>query len=309
MMLLSKQLKLILLLCLLGIPSIHAKELISSQCESLEVNTSAIEDVKHSQGMLWKVSKEGKEASYLFGTIHISDKEVTTLPEVVDNALHDSDQFVMEAVPDMEQLTLFSRTMFFNDGKLLSNYVDAPVYERTKQILAAYQLGPDAVSVMKPWAAFLMMNYPPDKGQPLDMVLLSLAQQNGAAIAGLESLKEQADIFSDLNMEEQVKLLTDTVCHYDMVEQDFAVMKSLYLKRDLGGLYNYAQRYSMSDQPVYQKLMKKLIDDRNNTMVDRMQTMLDKGSAFIAIGAMHLTGKQGVLALLEKRGYSISSIY
>jgi hypothetical protein len=309
---LLKSLIFILLFCLFSGTDIYAndaRELISAQCEPLEENFSPVEDIKHAQGMLWKISKNGKQINYLFGTIHVSDAEVTTLPDVVDKALSNSNQFVMEAIPDMEQLMLFSQTMFFNDGKLLSTFVDAPVYERTKEILASYQLGSDAVSVMKPWAAFLVMNYPPDQGEPLDMVLLSIAQQNGAEVSGLESLKEQGDIFSDLNMEEQVKLLTDTVCHYDMVEQDFEAMKSLYLKRDLAGLYNYTKRYSMSDKPVYQKLMKKLIGDRNNIMVKRMQTILDKGNAFIAIGAMHLTGKEGVLALLEKQGYSVSAIY
>ena len=215
----------------------------------------------------------------------------------------------MEALPDFEQLTLFSQSMFFNDGTLLSSLVDKPIYENTKQILAAYRLGADAVSVMKPWAAFLLMNYPPDEGEPLDMVLLSLAKQNGSQVAGLETLKEQGELFSGLTIPEQVKLLTDTVCHYDLVEQDFQAMKAFYLKRDLGGLYNYVQRYSMEDKPVYEKLMKKLIEDRNYIMAERMRPILKKGNAFVAIGAMHLAGKEGVLALLEKQGYSVSAVY
>lgn len=313
-MILLRQLTLSLLFCLLGITSIHAntvqaKELISAQCQPLVESTGSVEEVKHSQGMLWKIAKEGKETSYLFGTIHVSDVEITTLPNAVDKSLQDTDQFVMEALPDAKQMTELSKAMFFNDGQLLSTFVDAPVYEKTKEILASYHLGADAVSVMKPWAAFLIMNYPPDPGEPLDMVLLSLAQQNGAAVAGLETLTEQGDIFSQLNMEEQVALLTDTVCHYDLVETDFVAMKSFYLERDLAGLYNYAQRYSTDDKPVYQKLMKKLIDDRNHMMADRMQVMLEKGNAFIAIGAMHLPGKEGVLSLLEKQGYSVSAIY
>lgn len=298
-----------LLLCLFALDSLQAKELISTQCEPLIENTSSIEDVQHSQGLLWKIVKEGAETNYLFGTIHVSDVEITTLPDVVDKALSDSDQFVMEVVPDLEQMMLFSQTMFFSDGQLLSEFVDNSVYERTKEILSFYHLGPDAVSVMKPWAAFLMMNYPPDQGEPLDLILLSLAKQNGATVTGLESLKEQGEIFSQLTIQEQAKLLTDTVCHYDIVKQDFTAMKSLYLKRDLGGLYNYAQRYSMSDEPVYERLMNMLIRDRNYTMTERMQVMLEKGSTFIAIGAMHLTGKEGVLALLEKQGYVVTAIY
>ena len=299
----------ILLLCFLTLTTTQAKELISEHCEPLVESRSSTEDIRHSKGLLWKISKGDKETSYLFGTIHVSDTEITTLPDAVDKALHESDQFVMEALPDVEQMLLLSKMMFFSDGQRLSEFVDAAIYNKTTEILSSYQLGPDAVSVLKPWAAFLMMNYPPDQGEPLDLVLLSLAQQNGAAVAGLESLKEQGEIFNQLSLDEQVKLLTDTVCHYDVVEEDFTIMKSLYLKRDLGGLYSYAQRYSMINEPVYKKLMQRLIVDRNNAMVERMQPMLEKGNSFIAIGAMHLTGEEGVLALLEKQGYSVSVIF
>ena len=308
MMKLCRLLLLFLFSCLLSFQA-QARELISPLCEPFSESHAVSEDVKHSKGLLWKISKDNHASSYLYGTIHVSDVEITTLADPVQKALHSSDQFVMEALPDAEQMMLLTNMMFFNDGQKLSEFIDVPIYNKTKEILAAYQLGPDAVSVMKPWAAFLMMNYPPDQGEPLDLILLSLAQQNGADVAGLESMKEQGEIFNDLTMDEQIKLLTDTVCHYDIVEEDFDIMKSFYLKRDLGGLYNYAQRYAMADEPVYKKLMQRLINDRNNTMVERMQPMLQKGKSFIAIGAMHLTGEEGVLALLEKKGYRVKAIF
>tara|TARA_R110002072_G_scaffold100107_2_gene220355 strand:- start:31243 stop:32172 length:930 start_codon:yes stop_codon:yes gene_type:complete len=306
---LIKQKIIILLCCLFSVTNIHAKELISPHCEPLVSSQLETKVIPYAQGLLWKISKKDKEPSYLFGTIHISDKDVTTLPEIVDKALHNSEQFVMEALPDTEQMLLFSKMMFFHDGQRLSELIDNLIYKETKLILSAYQLGPDAVSVMKPWAAFLLMNYPPDVGDPLDLVLLSLAQQNGAIVSGLETLKEQAEIFSDLEMPDQIKLLTDTVCHYDVIEGDFIAMKSYYLKGDLGGLYNYTQRHSMAQEPIYEELMKKLIVDRNKSMVERMQPMLEKGKSFIAIGAMHLPGTKGVLSLLEKKGYRLTAVY
>ncbi len=120
MMFLFKQKTLILLLCAFSVTSLyidesHAKELISAQCEPLIESSFSPEEIQYSQGLLWTIAKEGKQTSYLFGTIHVSDKEITTLPDVVDKALHDTDQFAMEAIPDMEQMMLFSGTMFFND--------------------------------------------------------------------------------------------------------------------------------------------------------------------------------------------------
>lgn len=309
MIYLIKQKLFFVLLCLFSITTTQAKELISPSCEPLVENTAAAGDVKHPQGVLWKISKGTSGVDYLFGTIHVSDPEITTLSAPVEKALQASDQFVMEALPDAEEMLVFSQMMFFMDGQRLSELVDASIYDKTKSILSAYHIGPDAVSVMKPWAAFLLMNYPPDAGEILDLVLLSLAQQKGAAVAGLETMQEQAQIFSDLNIDEQVKLLTDTVCHYDVVEEDFVAMKSFYLARDLGGLYNYTQRFSMSQQPIYEKLMTKLVGNRNKNMAERMQPILEKSNAFVAVGALHLPGEDGVLALLEKQGYTVTAVY
>lgn len=309
MIILNKKLPLLFIFCLFSFFPVHAEEFVSNQCEPLVENTSVAKDIKHSQGMLWKLEKPGVKTNYLYGTIHISDTEVTVLPNLVEQALLDSEHFVMEALPDVEEMMAFSKTMFFNDGQLLAMFLDAPVYERTKEILATYHLGHDAVSVMKPWAAFLMMNYPSDQGEVLDLVLLAMAQQNGASVAGLETMKEQAAIFNQLNLDDQAKLLTDTVCHYDIVKEDFSIMKTLYLDRDLGGLYRHANRYTMVLEPVYEKLLKNLIEDRNHTMAKRMQKVLDQGNAFVAIGAMHLTGEEGVLSLLEQQGYRVSAVY
>ena len=96
----------------------------------------------------------------------------------------------------------------------------------------------------------------------------------------------------------------DTVCHYEMLEEDFEVMKSYYLKRDMQGLYVYSNQYTISSEGLYQELIKRLLTDRNHRMVERMQDILQEGNAFIAIGAMHLPGDDGVLALLEGMSYN-----
>jgi hypothetical protein len=112
-----------------------------------------------------------------------------------------------------------------------------------------------------------------------------------------------------MKMQDQVRLLTDATCHYETFQRDFEVMKSLYLKRDLKALYLYGQRYSFDDNSVYESLSKRILNDRNHIMADRMQPILEEGNAFIAIGAMHLPGKEGVLALLHGKKYRVSRVY
>ncbi len=287
----------------------QAASLPSTECEPLVETNAPREEIPYSDGLLWQVSKNGKSLGHVFGTIHISDVEVTTLPAPVSKALLAADHFAMEALPEADQMLLLSQMMFFLDGRRLNDVVDPDIYTSTVEILAGYGMGPESVSVMKPWAAFLMMNYPPDTGEALDLVLLSIAQENGASVNGLESLAEQGEIFDQMSIDEQVQLLVDSVCHYDVVKADFVVMKELYLKRDLGGLHHHVNRFSNIEEQLYKDLMQRLIVDRNHAMVGRMLGLFDRGQTFIAIGALHLGGEDGVLSLLAAQGFDISPVF
>jgi uncharacterized protein YbaP (TraB family) len=138
---------------------------------------------------------------------------------------------------------------------------------------------------------------------------MEMAVENGATVAGLESLKEQMDIFSEMDLADQARILADVVCHYELVAADLQQMKSLYLKRDLAGLYVYGQRYSFEDDSVYDEISERLVSDRNSLMAERIGRVLEKGAVFVAIGAMHLPGEDGVLNLLEQAGYRVTRIY
>lgn len=304
----SRSVKWFLLLVLVISAKVYAES--PAQCRSLHVKSATYDGpARFNRGLLWRVSKPGTVPSYLFGTIHVADKRIVDLPAPVRHALNGSSTFAMEALPDPTQIVLFSRLMFFPDGKRLKDLLPASLYQRALKILEPYNLPDDAVARMKPWAAYLTMSYPPDFRRVLDLQLLEAAQSRGEEIRGLETLEEEGNILNGLKMSDQVQLLADTVCNYDVLTVDFEKIKALYLKRDLKGLYLFAQRRTFGDDALYRKLMKLLLTERNSTMVKRMAPLLDDGNAFIAIGAMHLPGRKGVLALLARDNYTLSRIY
>lgn len=263
----------------------------------------------HADALLWKVARDGIQPSYLFGTIHVADVRLDRLPGVITRTLQDSSVFMMEALPDADEALLFSQMMYFGDDRTLADYIGDGLLERTRNILADYHLPRDSVAHMKPWAAFLVMNYPAGEGLPLDLQLYHAAEQNGAELKGLETLSEQGEIFATMPEDMQVRLLLDTVCNYETVEEDFEVMESLYLQRDLQGLFDYSNRFTVTSEVVYSNLLERLLYQRNARMVERMLPLLDQGDVFIAVGAMHLPGDEGILSLLAERGYSITPIY
>lgn len=295
---------------LLATPSAWPEAFNAPDCRSFDLGEQQFSGTgKYGKGLLWRVSKEGIPDSYIFGTIHLSDPEVTELPEQVSAALNESKLFVMEILPAADDVGIISKMMFFTDQRRLNSFLSEPLFNRTVDILRAYQMNSQAVSILKPWAAFLTMSYPPQTGIVLDLVLLQRAQDKEMALFALETLDEQLDIFSGLAMDDQVNLLKDTVCHYDLVIEGFDEMKRLYLQRDLKGLFIYNQKYSVPGDDIYDKLMDRLLTQRNYAMAERMQAQLRQGAAFIAIGAMHLPGNEGVLNLLHRKGYNISLAY
>jgi uncharacterized protein YbaP (TraB family) len=264
---------------------------------------------EYDRGLLWRISGDSADPSYLFGTIHVGDPAVLDLPDPVSSALADSSVFAMEVLPDAAQMLLFSSLMFFGDGQRLDQLLPENLYARTVEILNGYQLPEQAVAGMKPWAAFLTMSYPADAQIVLDLHLLENARLAGAALHGLESMEEQGRVFNDLDLSDQVQLLVDTVCHYDLIREDFTRMKELYLERDLRGLYVYGQRHAFEDNALYERVTDRLLTGRNRIMVERMLPLVESGDAFVAVGAMHLPGADGILALLRERGFTIERVY
>ncbi|MEJ2452394.1 MAG: TraB/GumN family protein [Gammaproteobacteria bacterium] len=84
----------------------------------------------------------------------------------------------------------------------------------------------------------------------------------------------------------------------------------LYLARDLAGLEAINnQQLQSADAKLAADVEQRLILTRNHRMVMRMQARLQEGYAFIAVGALHLPGEQGILKLLEEHGYLVKYVY
>ena len=280
------------------------------QCRPYEIIEPELDGPeKFKNGLLWGISRDGALLGYIFGTIHVDDKNILDIPSVVSTSLGSSDYFAMEVIPTPEDVMNFSLSMFFMDGSRLDTLLPTVIFNETVRILDKYSLTKEIVTVMKPWAAFIIMSYPANMDTVLDLKLLQLAQSNGAQVSGLESSREQIEIFSEMDITDQVRILVDAVCHYDTVLSDFSNIKNLYLQRDLEGLYIYGQKYLFEDNSVYEDISDKLLLQRNQRMVDRMIDVFELGKSFIAIGAMHLPGDKGVLNLLEMKKYEITLIY
>lgn len=280
-------------------------------CEPLALAPpTAIPPSRFDRGLLFEVVRDDAPRSYIFGTMHVDDPEVVTLPPVVGDSFKASRHYVMEVVLDDASVAKLSALSFFAGQRFLSDLLDPRLLQRTLKLLHGYGLPEESANRMTPWAAYITLSMPPGRtGVPLDLALMREAHTQNKAIHGLETIEEQTGVFTAMPETDQVDLLKNAVCHYQRYQSDLNEWKSLYLQRDLHGLLTLPKRYKAEDPGRQERFMNALLDQRNVRMTERMLPLLAEGRAFIALGALHLAGDAGVLALLEQHGYLVIRRY
>ncbi len=280
------------------------------ECQPLKLASEAQPPARYGRGLMYKVFKPGAKPSYVFGTIHISDPRVLELPDAVRQAFEQSQQLVLEVLFDEQAIAAFTQ-LLVNEQYDLSKHVGSDLFTRTAGLLAKHGYSEEVSKHMPPWAAYLTLNMPPPTpgGVPLDLSLMREGQGRAMQMHGLESIQEQSSTLTELPENDQIALLKDSVCHYDTIQRELAALTELYLARNLGGLLASSQKYELFRSKPYKRLLASLLWRRNTRMAERLEPILNNGAAFVAVGALHLAGDQGILGLLERAGYEVSMVY
>jgi uncharacterized protein YbaP (TraB family) len=265
-----------------------------------------------SRGILFQVRPyDGTAPSVLFGTIHSEDPRVIALPEPVRDAFETSPRVALEVLPDSAAIIKAMIAMTYTDGRLLRDALPSALYEETAAALAEIGMTEEAFKDIKPWAVVTMLSAPPSEtGEFLDMMLYKRALDAGKELAGLETMAEQLAVFEGLSVDDQVALLRETLASRGDLPGVFEALITAYLDRDLVALQRLSDAYLADSDPALATLFQDIvIDKRNHRMAERIEPLLARGRWFIAVGALHLPGPEGILELLRDRGYEVRVLY
>jgi uncharacterized protein YbaP (TraB family) len=271
----------------------------------------AVAEIPFGKGLLFRVEKEGVQPSYLFGTVHLEDQRVTTLPQPVRSAFDESRVVVLEVVMDERALLGAAMGMLITDGRELRDLLGEDLYLRTATAMASRGIPEVALRHYKPWSVMTLLSIPPpETGLFLDFILYQTAQAEGKQVRGLESIEEQLAVFDEISEQEQIQLLEETLNNLDKLPTMFEEMLDAYLNRDLAALMEINDNYQeLGDPELARKFQERLLDQRNMRMVERLRPMLEEGGLFVGLGALHLPGEKGVLNLLNRAGYKVKAVY
>ncbi|GGK88947.1 TraB/GumN family protein [Rufibacter glacialis] len=267
---------------------------------------AAVSPENQGKSLLWKVSGKGIKTSYLYGTFHLVPKDQFALSSKVKQKLIKSQTVVFEVDLDSPQLSrLLSKTMRME--KPLESLMTAQDYSLlTSFVKDSLERNMQQFRYIKPGFLGQLLLYPKLLGyspESYDLALLNMAKKWHKSIYVLETPEEQVALFDQSTLEVQTSQLLNNVKQFDKQRKLMRNLLGLYQQEDLQGLYDLI--ISQEDAQGSNNL---LLDERNQKWLAPLQDMMKKSPSFIAVGAAHLAGEQGLIQLLRAQGYKVEPV-
>ena len=257
-------------------------------------------------GLLWKMEAPNGTVSHVFGTIHVDDPRVTDFSPALVQALQDSEIFMMEALPPSD-----SSIYFVPDYKLRDELTEQE-WQKVMELAELHAMSEEMVLHMKPWLLAMIFDLPKSQSPyTQDILLFARAQQQSKQIFGLEDMHEHFTLLDSFSREEQLTMLRSVLKRSQQEkERDFENLLNAYLKGDAAVIAAIDEEVTgdMLPPELWDRMRVKLIDERNALMAERIAEKAKDNSLFVAVGAAHLAGEEGILARLRKAGYKVMPV-
>jgi uncharacterized protein YbaP (TraB family) len=284
--------------------------------------TAPVEAEKRAPTFLWKVTKDG-DTIYLLGTIHGAISQFYPLPSAIDQAFDESKQLMVEIAIDKVEPEKIAKIVHQLGQYTPPDHLSKHLTPETKKIFEQYlswsgetwemyeKFKPFYVAGLaqqsQKWATTTKFR----SGLGLDLYFLARAREAGKVISDLETVEQQLHIDADLSEDAQDRLLRTSIIH--MKQGDGEAQINGYLAAwkagDTAAMEELAYRRTR-DYPELREYEKALLDNRNVGMLAKIKQLVraKPGPHFVAVGAAHLVGKQGLVALFERDGYKVERV-
>ena len=261
---------------------------------------------------LWVV-KDADSTLYLFGSVHVLRPTTGWASPRVEAAFDSASDIWFEISNPDDQAAIMPliQQHGLSPETPLSSRLTAE--ENAELDAAAQAMGASAAQLqpMKPWLAALSLSVAPlikagyDPKSGVELVLKARAEAAGKPIHGFETIDKQIGILAGLPDDVQLVFLRETLKDYENAATKLDEMVEAWARGDVATLDRVTITEMKEASPA---LYQSVLVDRNTDWANQIQTMLEgSGTAFIAVGAAHLTGDDSVQAILQKRGVTVEA--
>ncbi len=276
----------------------------------LLVNLSLKAQENGPKTVLWEISgKDLSAPSYIFGTIHVMPAEQFTPFEIADNKLSESSTLVLEMIVDvpLAKQVEWAKQMILPSGQNLKNLLSE------EQFLALHSYVVDSLGVkekkfnrylsFKPFTLYSAL-IPEVMGKKLEgyeLYYTQIARKAEKPVFGLETFEYQLAIFDSIPVQKQVELFFGEQAD---LKSEFDAMITMYREQDI-----YSMAASLEEENEgYGELQDKLVSERNRNWVRQLSEWMRDNSCFVAVGAGHLAGSDGLIRLFLEEGYTVQPV-
>ena len=279
--------------------------------------------MRNGRGIFWKIEKPGVPASYLFGTVHLTDDRVNALPPPVVTALEGASTVALE-IDDLspakvgQAMGKLQSLLVFTDGRTLDKLLAPDEIAIAQKALESSGIPSFAVSTLRPWFVAMSLALTDCERQrtaaglkALDQRLGDRARARKIPVVGLETVEEQLKALAGLPESHQVALLKAGLKSHHRLADQIETLVRRYLASDLGAIWAFQKELWQAHgapEAAGQAFRQVLLAKRNHKMRDGALPLLAKGRAFIAVGALHLPGDDGLVALFQAAGYTATVV-
>lgn len=279
--------------------------------------------IPNAGALLWKVEKPGQAPSHLFGTIHMTDPRVTEMPEAALSALKASKRVALE-LADMSleamqgAMAQSAMLLIAPQGNGLERHLSPSEMQTLRSALTGAGLPDQFASLIRPWVVQMLLSLSDcerERGaagiRVVDMRIGDLARANGADVIGLETIESQLSALAAVSDAQQIELLKLSLKLSPRRDDMMETMVLLYTRRQMAVAWPLSEALAEkagTPASAYRSFENELLIKRNSKMRDGVLPLLAQGAAFVAVGALHLQGDTGLVALLRTSGYTVTAI-
>ncbi len=260
--------------------------------------------------LLWEIEGPSiPKGSYLFGTMHLVEKDYFYFPKNLEKIVSKTDLLVMEiaGIPNEAEVLKY---ITLKEGSLFDFFTAEQtdsifVWARSKMGMSE-QLFRTSLSKMKPFVLVQLatqLQYL-GKTESYEMKFQSIAEKKKMAQKGLETIEFQMSLFDNLKKSEQAEMVMQEIRDSKKSDAQLKQIQQLYKRQNIDSLYMLIQE----GEDMLTLKQSDFLEKRNHTWIPKIIEMLHENKCFIAVGAGHLGGKDGIIRLLQKEGYTLTPV-
>jgi len=283
------------------------------------------DDLLNDDGLLWRIEKPGLAPSYLYGTVHSTQAGPIDLARKAAQFIAGAKTVATElggpfdAADKVNMSSGLIAAALATDHDTFAEAIPPGEIDKVDAFVAAHGIPTDMAHHMQLWFVAIATSLPAceaasqQQGLPeVDDMLAQIARAHGVPVVALETMEEQTRVMTTVPPQLAASMLLATVRNPGLSDDGFATLMGLYLRKTPAraiAVLDALPGLPDDERQAESEFTRLLLVGRNEIMMQRALPLLARGGAFIAVGALHLSGKGGLVERARAAGYGVTKVW